>query len=123
VQDVVTPKAGSGTKWWPAVLAVAVGVALGFAGDLLDGRDLSASQVGAALLLSPLAGWTGPIAVTVPGLVLPLSIGAFLFLPVEVFLIVRWRRRGNLRYLIVLCAWTAQAYFQMVHRMDVMMSA
>lgn len=109
---------------WPALFAAALGVGVGLAGNLVDadGISFAPGAIATALVLSPLAAMVGSQNVSFPFLHLPLAIGGLLFVPVEVLLLVWWKRSGRRAILFLTVLWTAQAYFQILHRLEVLLS-
>ena len=106
------------------MVATAVGIGLGIAADFAVGAPLeSMPPILATLLL-----W--PVAVTVAGAATPLEalrpallVGGILFPPVYGLLTWKWLTSGHRWALVALGAWTAQGFFQLLHRVEVLLSA
>ncbi|WP_224245534.1 hypothetical protein [Hyalangium gracile] len=106
-----------------ATLCTLLGVVVGLIGDLVGGLESPGSKILGALMLSPLLVTVGGFSVTVPGLRWAFFIGGLVFWPVYFFSVWRWFRRPTWRGALFLTVWTAQGYFQLLHRMAVVMSA
>ena len=111
-----------------------LGVAVGVLADLQSTEPLSFPPRSAAALVGDVlvALLFAPLVTTVGGFVafrwlpLPLALlfGVFgwLFCPVYALLAWRWLKTGALGWLLLLMFWCVQGFFQVLHRMELVMS-
>ena len=103
--------------------ATAAGIAFGVAGDFAAGDEtISATELATALLLSPVPVTVAGASVTIKWLQPFFLVGGFLFLPIYFLCARHWMKSGKMWLLGALCVWTAQGYFQLVHRFFALMS-
>jgi hypothetical protein len=101
-------------------LLTLAGLTIGLMGDVAaGGRDLlSADNICAAILFAPL------LAIVGGGVVSKLFlIGGVLFWPIWSFLACRWTTDRNPVAGALIVAWSGQGFFQLIHRLGLVMSA
>ena len=105
-------------------LLTLLGLALGFIGDAVAGEvDLRVSDLVAAVLMAPLLAVVGGRAVSGPAAE-AFVVEGLLFWPVWGLLAWWWLRKGRTALLAALIVlWSAQGFFQPLHRLGLVMSA
>ena len=100
------------------------GLVLGLVGDAVAGGvDLSFGNLLLAVVMSPLLAVVGGGAVSLPGSEAFL-IGGLLFWPVWGLLAWRWLKKERSVWLgALIVAWSTQGFFQITHRLAMVMSA
>lgn len=112
-------------KHWLAtlMLATATGLAVGIAADfMVGGVPSSFGDVALAVVLSPLLAAIGGRAVD-SSFSTGFFIGGLLFWPVWAFLAWRWFLNRQLPIVVMVAVWSAQGFFQLLHRFAMVMSA
>ena len=105
------------------VVATLAGLLVGLSGDWLAGDiHVEFSDVIVAVLLSPILATVGGRAVTAPFPTLWL-VGGLLFVPCWVILARRWLSHRTISALIVITLWSAQGFYQPMHRLAMVLSA
>jgi hypothetical protein len=99
------------------------GIGAGILGDLLAGDlPITLAEIPSALVLSPLAVTLHGGNVSPASFATAFGIGGLLFWPVYFVLAWRWMRRGPAWLWLGIFVWTAQGYYQAVHRLHGLMS-
>lgn len=93
-----------------------------FSGELIAPTGISAWRLFVSLLAAPLSLVVGAQATTIDVLRVPLEVGALLFWPVWVGLMVAWKRSRSPILLVAMTMWTFQAFFQVTRRLEVLLS-
>lgn len=105
------------------MVATGVGLAVGIAADFaVGGVPSSFGDVALAVVFSPLLAAIGGRAVDSSFSTL-FFIGGLLFWPVWAFLAWRWFRNRQLPVAVMIAVWSAQGFFQLLHRFAMVMSA
>lgn len=106
------------------LLGTSIGVGIGIMGDFLVGNiPISFGDIIISIVLSPFTVTFGGKAVTTTGLSSAFLIGGLLFWPIYALLARLWLRKGKLWILIVIVVWCSQGFFQVVHRLHMILSA
>lgn len=105
-------------------LLTLAGLIIGLMGDVASGGvDLSTSNLVGAIVLSPLLVVVGGLAVG-EGVVSELFlIGGLIFWPVWALLSWRWLKLRSAWVGALIVLWSAQGFFQLLHRLALVMSA
>ena len=107
----------------PFLMATIAGIAVGLWGDhVAGGVEISTGRVAIAMLLSPVVVTVGGRAVDAPGLTIWFMMGGIAFWPGYLGLAWLWFRRGVPFLWILAFLWTCQGFFQLMHRLDQVMS-
>lgn len=115
------PKWASG--WGSMVISMLAGTAGGlFCGEIVAPTGVGLWRLFVSLLLSPLSIVVGAQATTIEMLRGPLEVGAVLFWPGLVSLMMVWKRSRSPFLLIAITMWTFQAFFQITRRLEVLLS-
>ena len=113
-----------GRKGAVLLLITVGGLLIGVVGDVVAGGvALSVDNVALAVVLSPILAAVGGRAVSIgnPEVFL---VGGILYWPIWGALAWRWLRHDSSVWLALgILAWSAQGFFQLVHRLAMVMSA
>jgi hypothetical protein len=104
-------------------VATGFGVAFGVVADfVVGGVHVSLGDVALAVLLSPLVVTIGGRAVA-SSFSTVFLIGGLLFWPVWALLTWRWLVTRRMAFAVMIAMWSAQGFFQVLHRLAMVMSA
>jgi hypothetical protein len=95
----------------------------GVASDFAVGRAATAVEIRAAAVLSPLAIPFGTLGIDLPMGRVVFLVGGLLFWPLYGVLIWRILKAPRWWHWLALALWSAQGFFQIIHRLDAITSA
>lgn len=105
------------------VFATLTGVAFGVVADwIAGGVVVDAPRVAAAMFLSPVLVVVGGAMVDAPGWEPAFTLIGLLFWPVYALLVWRWFRTSRPAFALLLAVWSSAGFFQLLHRLDCVMS-